>query len=411
MTAIRWRVLLFLVAALSIGVEARGAVENGRSAGQTKDSEKLPNFTRLKRVRLQEGPIQKNACDELVCSLDKPVTQGDLLVVIGAGACDTTTCNTVSDDLANDWQIAEVVPYVGITLWYAIAATDGIDTFHRSFGFWGTIVAEYPAALSLDGANYGTYAVQNIGDAPEGGSADLGHTEPIEVTFPNDLLITWAGSGSGGHNYMAGPFFSLEGVLPNGLIAFEDMIAEKPGLYMGTMGWDTYGHWTMGVAAFRMGALAVQNPSFEDTSGSLIQSSEGPWNYFIPGWWQPPGAGTGVWQPAPGTVSVPDGRTVAWMNGGSVVLQDLGKTPAKTYTLTVSVGIRAGGDPTWTVSLRNGAAVLCATSGNASSTPVGSFAIKTVACHVPAGDITIYFEAEGNGQVLLDDVQLTSSYP
>jgi hypothetical protein len=411
MTAIRWRVLLLLVAVLLIGAETRGAVENGQSAGQTKEPEKLPNFTRSKPVRPREGPIQKNACDDLVCSLEKPVTQGDLLVVISAGGCEATTCNNVSDDLANHWQIAEAVPYVGITLWYAIAATDGIDTFHRSFGLWGIIVAEYPPALSLDGANYGTYATQNVGDAQEGSSADLGHTEPIEVTFPNDLVITWAGAGVGGHKYTAGPFFTLEGALPNGLIAFENLIAEKPGLYMGTMGWDAYAHWTMGVAAFRMGALAVQNPSFEDTSGSLLQSSEGPWNYFIPGWWQPSGAGTGVWQPAPGTVPVPDGRTVAWMNGGSVVLQELGKTPGKTYTLSVSVGIRSGGNPTWTISLRDGATILCATSGNASSTPVDSFATKTVACHVPTGDLTIYFEAKGNGQVLLDDVQLTSSYP
>jgi len=203
----------------------------------------------------------------------------------------------------------------------------------------------------------------------------------------------------------------LEGATPNGWLAFEDMIAARPGLYMGMMGWDTYAHWTMGVVAFRMGALVVQNPSFEDPTGPLIQSSVGPWNYGpILGWYQPPATGSGLWRPAADTVSVPDGRTVLWINAGSTVLQDLGKTPAKIYKLTVSVGIRVG-NPTWTISLRSGDTVLCATSGNASSTPTDSFATQTVACSVPVGDLTIHFEAKGDGQVLLDKVGLTSTEP
>src|SRR5579863_3917579 len=174
MTATRWRVLLLLGAVLQIGAGTVSAIENFQSAGGMQEPEKLPSLAqtvenqRFKQEKPQDGPIQKKACDGLVCSLDKPVIPGDLLVVIGDGGCDPNahTCNTVADDLANGWQIAEAVPNDnGTILWYAITATGGMDTFRRSVGFSGTIVAEYPPALSLDGANYGTYSFQNVGDA------------------------------------------------------------------------------------------------------------------------------------------------------------------------------------------------------------------------------------------------------
>jgi hypothetical protein len=360
--------------------------------------------------------IQQKECLHLVCSLDNPVKDGDLLIVIGIGGCapqsalaSERSCNSVSDDLANVWQIAEIVPNnLGTILWYAINARGGTDTIYRSVGFSGTIVAEYPPALGLDDSNQGTYTFENHGDAPQGASSDIGHTEVIEVSRPNELVITWATAGDLGYKYSAGPYFTMQGATPDGAVGFEDMIAGQPGLYMGTMGWDTYAHWTMGVAAFRMGTIAVQNPSFEEMSAPLLPSNIGPWNDGpLPGWSQ--WGNIGLWQPLAANITVPDRRTIVWSDGGGIY-QDLGETSAKTYQLSASFGNRSG-SAIWTMSLNAGATVLCTTSGSLSSILVGSFTTETLPCNVPAGDLTIVLAIQGQGQGMVDDVILSTMEP
>jgi hypothetical protein len=49
----------------------------------------------------------------------------------------------------------------------------------------------------------------------------------------------------------AGPNATVRGV-SDGIFMFEDMITGPPNLYILTLQWNTYGHWVMGAAAFRM---------------------------------------------------------------------------------------------------------------------------------------------------------------
>jgi len=141
---------------------------------------------------------------------------------------------------------------------------------------------------------------------------------------------------------------------------------------------------------------------------ALKAGSMGPWNNGpIPGWSQ--WGNTGLWQPFASTLLVPDGKTVVWVDGGGIS-QDLGITSAKTYKLTVSVG-NPWGNANWTISLKAGPTILCTTSGSTGSILQGSFATQTLLCNVPAGDLTIAFEIQGDGRGALDDVILTNTEP
>lgn len=361
--------------------------------------------------------IQHKACSVSPCTLDEPVTAGDLLVVVTQFACIPIVgggdCNTVSDVQGNTWKIAIVVPNSnGTPLYYAVNAKGGPDSIH--FHGWRAIVAEYPPSLGLDDSNWGQYGIQITHDEV-GASNDVGWTMPVQTSYDDDLLIAWSAAGANQPNAfpVSGPYFTVVDSADSTL-ALEDAVAGRPGLYMGTMSWDSptggvYAHWTMGLAAFRMGTIEIENPSFEEISAPLMPSYIGPWNNGpIPGWSQ--SGNTGLWQPAAGVLGamqVPDGKTLVWMDTGAIS-QDLGDTSAKPYTLSVSIGNRYA-DGTWTISLYAGTTVLCTTSGSLSAIPPGSFARETLSCNVPAGDLTIGLALQGHAA--LDNVRLTTTEP
>jgi hypothetical protein len=161
-------------------------------------------------------------------------------------------------------------------------------------------------------------------------------------------------------------------------------------------------------------SIAVQNGSFEQTSSPLTPGTfnDGP----IPGWTTTGIAGS--WDPAPNTFftgALPDGSTVAFVDG--TISQDLGVTllPDTTYTLSVYVGDRGDGfnlnDP-WSISLGDGS-VSCTASGIGSNIHEGSFADETCSfttgSSVPTGDLFVYLS--GQGQADFDDATVAAPEP
>jgi hypothetical protein len=161
-------------------------------------------------------------------------------------------------------------------------------------------------------------------------------------------------------------------------------------------------------------SISVQNGSFEQTSSplSLGGYNDGP----IPNWTLS-GTVAGSWAPVPGTYfhTVPDGSTVAFVDG--TISQDLGVAllPNTTYTLSVFVGDRADGfnlnDP-WSIMLGDGSAS-CTASGIGSNIPEGYFADETCSfttgSSVPSGDLIV--SLSGKGQADFDDVTVTAPEP
>jgi len=212
-------------------------------------------------------PVQVKSCERgtngavLPCSFSNPVRQGDLIVVVAIGGC-WLNCNSVSDSQGNDWKIAVAVPnYNGMPLWYALNAKGGPDTinFAPNTG-WVAIIAEYPPSAGLEEANYGTYSNQVTAGVQPGGSNDVEWTLPVETTESCELLISWTNLGSADlahfldayHQPTAGPNFTIR-ASEYGWLGLEDATTTTPGLYIGTLSWNTYAHWDLGVAAFKMG--------------------------------------------------------------------------------------------------------------------------------------------------------------
>jgi hypothetical protein len=161
-------------------------------------------------------------------------------------------------------------------------------------------------------------------------------------------------------------------------------------------------------------AITVTNPSFEmiDPAHPLGYSAPGIgiWNLGpIPGW-----AGVaGSWQPGPAAYnSVPDGKTVAFSNGGAIYQTLNGSlTPYTTYTLSVDVGHRLDGTdgyPTgYTIELLAGGVVIDSISGFSASIPKGAFQevgfSYTSDAAPPSGDLGIAL-ISGGIQSDFDDV-------
>lgn len=199
------------------------------------------------------------------CSFDKPVTQGDLIVVTALAGCDSSMFNDIpsacrtalSDNQGNVWQVAQIVPFYGLVpLLYALDAKGGPDTisFKRNVGRLA-IIAEYPPSSGLDDANYGTYNAQNPHGDPQGQSSDFGSTMVVVTSQPNDLLIAWGWSGGplnpeGTWIIKPGPYFMIREQMHGGFV-LEDSIAPIEGAYFGTVHWAGYGHWVAGCAAFK----------------------------------------------------------------------------------------------------------------------------------------------------------------
>jgi hypothetical protein len=159
--------------------------------------------------------------------------------------------------------------------------------------------------------------------------------------------------------------------------------------------------------------ISVQNSSFESTSSPL---SPGGYNYGpIPSWTTTVTAGS--WEPGSTffTQPLPDGSTIAFVNG--TIFQDLGVglLPNETYFLSVFVGDRADGfnaASPWAISLGAGS-LSCAVGGISGNIAPGTFADETCSfttgSSVPSGDLFVYLS--GVGQADFDNVRVTTPEP
>ena len=190
----------------------------------------------------------------LPCQFDKPVKQGDMLVQIVLGA-NNIGGHASPDTLENVWQEAGVVPYYnGSALFYALDAKGGIDAVEFPVnGPWEGFIAEYPPSTGLDGFAFNTYFGNNL-DQPPGSGNDVGWTYPIETSQSGELLIGWEMNGTMINSLFfptPGPGFTIRDY-EYGNFMFEDAWTGAPGLYIASVEWNVYGHWTMGMAAFKM---------------------------------------------------------------------------------------------------------------------------------------------------------------
>lgn len=146
----------------------------------------------------------------------------------------------------------------------------------------------------------------------------------------------------------------------------------------------------------RAQAQTIANPSFESPA-----LASGAYNTSIANWTISNGGSAGVW--AASTTyfqSIPDGKQIAYINGGSIS-QDAGQAQAGTpYILTVAVGNRGGGS--LTISLGS-----CSQAINVSGIPSGTFADQTLTCASP-GELLITITQTG-GQADFDNIRLATN--
>lgn len=152
-------------------------------------------------------------------------------------------------------------------------------------------------------------------------------------------------------------------------------------------------------------AQTIQNPSFESTP-----LAPGAWNTGPITSWTAQGF-NGLWSPT-GFNSIPDGKMVVWVQGS--LSQDLGAAAqAGTYTLSASVGHRSDSPQdngsSWVLSLYAGTTQLCSATGAIASIPVGTFALQSLPCVVPApipaGNLTVKLSVTGF-EAVFDSVAL-----
>jgi hypothetical protein len=256
----------------SIAVEDAQAVAGTYSATipQTRApwGARMVSFTLLgpafSKYKAPYSPIQVKICIRggdgyvLPCQFDAPVAQGNMLVVVGSLGCSTTNgsgCNSVSDSQSNKWNIGFAVPNDnGILLWYTLDdVKEGTDTVYLAPGTGQTaIIAEYPPSLGLEDANYGNYD-DPIFHQPNGDQTNLDVTRAIQTKSPCDLLIAWGVSGTTNSDAGPGVNFTLRAYDEVENLALEDATSGVPGAYIGSMTWNAFAHWDMGVAAFNMG--------------------------------------------------------------------------------------------------------------------------------------------------------------
>jgi hypothetical protein len=211
-----------------------------------------PEFVKYKAPY---APIQLKACFAATCQFDNPVSTNDLLVAaIDLIGCDPPLA-CVTDTEGNVWSEAVHGIYAG-RLWYTLNAKAGSTavSFIPANSSASVIIAEYPPAVAIDGTSFGTYAAQDL-DGPQGGSDDVGWTLPVQTTKPCDLLVSM------GINQVTPPdptsswipdpvpYFTVRAGLAD-RIGFEDGTSSIPGVYIASMDFHNYTHWTEGLAAF-----------------------------------------------------------------------------------------------------------------------------------------------------------------
>lgn len=170
--------------------------------------------------------------------------------------------------------------------------------------------------------------------------------------------------------------------------------------------------------------VTVQNNSFEQFNALTMTAGCVPGCSYnlgpIPDWSITAGA-AGSWQPgASGTYfsqPLPDGSTLAFVNG--IISQDLGTAllPDTSYTLTVDVGDRLDGyRGGWSIALDAGGIQMCGNSGLTSNIIPGTFAQETCTFQtgdsIPSGNLIILLGGSGAGDnATFDDVRVSTPEP
>jgi len=153
-------------------------------------------------------------------------------------------------------------------------------------------------------------------------------------------------------------------------------------------------------------AQVVTNGSFESNT-----IAAGTWNGTAPTGWK---GNCATWKPVGYFTTLPDGASIAWMNGGTCS-QDFGVAPRinNTYTLTLSIGHRNDGHSSaYEIALTDAGASFCATSGDSSTIPLGTWITVTLSCPIgasqPTGNLGVLITSTGPSQLDFDNVTLTA---
>jgi hypothetical protein len=212
------------------------------------------------KYRAPYAPIQLKACFASTCQFDNPVAPNDLLVAaISSPGCSyigsVLQPNCVNDSEGDSWQLS--VTFQDGSLFHVLNAKGGVTDISYASGSASPalIIAEYPPAVRFEGSHSGSYLSQNI-DGSQGQSDDVGWTLPVQTTTPCDLLVsmginnvppdptsTWLPNPV--------PYFTVRAGLAD-RIGFEDGTSSIPGVYIASMDFHQYTHWTEGLAAFDM---------------------------------------------------------------------------------------------------------------------------------------------------------------
>lgn len=163
-------------------------------------------------------------------------------------------------------------------------------------------------------------------------------------------------------------------------------------------------------------AIPITNPSFEISPSLPNNNTEGPWGYGAPQGWSFSGSG-GAWQPTADPCafpSVPDGKTVMWINGGTLSQATSSPVQPNTiYKLTVYVGHRnCFSSNSYTLSLLVNGVILggCSLTDTNVTIPLHTFIPVTLTCttgsSVPTGNIAVSMSSAGT-EVNFDNISLT----
>ena len=167
-------------------------------------------------------------------------------------------------------------------------------------------------------------------------------------------------------------------------------------------------------------AVALKNPSFDSDE----KVTEGGWTKDTPGWnqvqasrgavgvWYPKSGQTGCGSPDHFIKDIPDGKRIAYSNGGELV-QETGaqlKNGYK-YTLTVGVGGRCNiADGKFALRLLAGSTQLAATTGTTTKGKWTDVTVTYTETGAHAGKaLSIALENDGRTQVNFDHVRLDAS--
>lgn len=211
-----------------------------------------PEFSKYKAPY---SPLQVKNCPRGAngfvspCQFDAPLEEGTLRVVFYVGCYIQTGCEPVSDSQNNDWKIFSIT---GSVLSYVLGGRGGKDTIYFAPNTpLGAIIAEYPASVGLEDANYGDYK-DPLFHHPDGTQTNLQVTRAVQTKSQCDLLVAWSVGAQFNLDAEQGVNFNLRTYDDSRSIALEDSTSVLPGAYIASITWSGVAHWDMGVMAFNM---------------------------------------------------------------------------------------------------------------------------------------------------------------